>query len=247
MTFTSTPVTRLLVIGLVSASIGASMLDIKHYFYITIDTHLWRYRQLWRFFAYQLCYTNSIEVLFAAMSLYNLRVVERMWGSRKFAVSNEGTEGSERRRRGELTGHVVLPRRLLDLHIAGASRHHDGAAPSFGRALQLHARRSDANHIQYSGPVPRHGASRLQISRGDVAEHAGQRLIGRSHLVGQIVPVRHRAAPVAAAVARVSGGRLCRLDRGQRVAEWCDACIPGVLAIAWMDGRSQLSETKRRV
>ncbi|KAG6024599.1 hypothetical protein E4U41_001732 [Claviceps citrina] len=85
MTFTNAPVTRLLVLGLVSASIGASMLDVKHYFYISIDTHLWKYRQLWRLLAYQLCYTNSTEVLFAAMSLYNLRVVERMWGSRKYA------------------------------------------------------------------------------------------------------------------------------------------------------------------
>jgi membrane associated rhomboid family serine protease len=87
MTFTNAPVTRLLVLGLVSISIGASMLDVKHYFYISIDTHLWKYRQLWRLLAYQLCYTNSTEVLFAAMSFYNLRVVERMWGSRKYAVS----------------------------------------------------------------------------------------------------------------------------------------------------------------
>ncbi|KHO01950.1 uncharacterized protein MAM_00951 [Metarhizium album ARSEF 1941] len=85
MTFTNAPVTRLLVLGLVATSIGASMLDVKHYFYISIDTHLWKYRQFWRLLAYQLCYTNSTEVLFAAMSLYNLRVVERMWGSRKYA------------------------------------------------------------------------------------------------------------------------------------------------------------------
>lgn len=85
MTFTNAPVTRLLVLGLVSASIGASMLDVKHYFYISIDTHLWKYRQLWRLLAYQLCYTNSTEVLFSAISLYNLRVVERMWGPRKYA------------------------------------------------------------------------------------------------------------------------------------------------------------------
>ncbi|OAA59440.1 hypothetical protein ISF_06375 [Cordyceps fumosorosea ARSEF 2679] len=64
MTFTNTPVTRLVVLGLVSASIGASLLDMKHYTYILISPHL---------------------VLFAAMSLYNLRTVERMWGSRKYA------------------------------------------------------------------------------------------------------------------------------------------------------------------
>ncbi|KAF5006116.1 hypothetical protein FDECE_7488 [Fusarium decemcellulare] len=85
MSFTNTPVTRLGVLGLVAGSILASVLDVKHYFYIIIDTHIWRYRQFWRLLTYQLCYTNSTEVLFAAMSLYNLRIVERMWGSRKFA------------------------------------------------------------------------------------------------------------------------------------------------------------------
>ncbi|KAM5351940.1 hypothetical protein ACJ41O_004663 [Fusarium nematophilum] len=85
MSFTNAPVTRLGVLCLVAGSILASVLDVKHYFYILIDTHIWRYRQFWRLLAYQLCYTNSTEVLFAAMSLYNLRIVERMWGSRKFA------------------------------------------------------------------------------------------------------------------------------------------------------------------
>jgi hypothetical protein len=32
-------------------------------------------------------YTNSTEVLFAVVSFYQLRVIERLWGSRKFAVS----------------------------------------------------------------------------------------------------------------------------------------------------------------
>ena len=86
MSFTNAPVTRLLVLGLVGSSILASVLDIKHYLYILIDTHIWRYRQLWRLLAYQLCYTNSAEVLFGAMTLYHLRAVERMWGTRKYAV-----------------------------------------------------------------------------------------------------------------------------------------------------------------
>lgn len=84
--FANAPVTRLLVLGVVSTSIAASLLDVKHYAFILIDTHLWRYRQFWRLLSYQLCYTNSTEVLFAAMSFYNLRIVERMWGSRKYAV-----------------------------------------------------------------------------------------------------------------------------------------------------------------
>ncbi|KAK3988183.1 hypothetical protein QBC44DRAFT_329955 [Cladorrhinum sp. PSN332] len=85
MSFTSTPVTRALVVGLFAFSIAASLLDIKHYFYISIGTHILRYHQLWRVLTYQLCYTNSSEVLFAAMVLYNTRVVEQRWGSRKYA------------------------------------------------------------------------------------------------------------------------------------------------------------------
>ncbi|PHH77544.1 hypothetical protein CDD82_3468 [Ophiocordyceps australis] len=85
MTFTNAPVSRLAVLGLVSASIAASMLDMKHYFYIVIDAHLWRYRQFWRLLAYQLCCTNSADALFAAMTLYNLRAIERLWGPRKYA------------------------------------------------------------------------------------------------------------------------------------------------------------------
>ncbi len=85
--FESAPITQLLVIWTVVATILTKITDTKHYFYIQVDPHLWHYHQLWRIFIYQLCYTNSTEVLFAAMSIYNMRVIERLWGSRKYAVS----------------------------------------------------------------------------------------------------------------------------------------------------------------
>ncbi|PMD62022.1 uncharacterized protein K444DRAFT_611233 [Hyaloscypha bicolor E] len=83
--FADAPVSRSLAYGIVAASILASVTDVKHYFYIQVDPHLWRYHQLWRIFTYQLCYTNSTEVLFATMTIYNMRVIERLWGSRKYA------------------------------------------------------------------------------------------------------------------------------------------------------------------
>lgn len=86
MSFTNTPVTRSLVVGLVGTSVAATLLDAKHYFYIFADAHLWRHHQFWRAITYQLCFANSSEVLFACATLYQMRVVERMWGSRKFAV-----------------------------------------------------------------------------------------------------------------------------------------------------------------
>lgn len=87
MSFVNAPVSRLLVLGVVASSLAASLLDIKHYFYIRVDIHLWRHWQLWRLLAFQMLYTNSAELLFAAVTLYHLRVVERLWGSRKFGVS----------------------------------------------------------------------------------------------------------------------------------------------------------------
>jgi hypothetical protein len=86
MSFTGTPVTRTLVLGLVGSSIAVSLFDVKHYFYISVGTHIFQYRQTWRALIYQLCYTNSSEVLFAAMTLYNMRAIEQQWGSRKYAV-----------------------------------------------------------------------------------------------------------------------------------------------------------------
>lgn len=84
--FTNAPISRLLVIGTVLASFLATLTDTKYYFWIDVRPHLFDYNQFWRLFTWQLCYTNSTEVLFAAMTLYNLRVIERLWGSRKFAV-----------------------------------------------------------------------------------------------------------------------------------------------------------------
>ncbi|KAL3426681.1 uba domain-containing protein ucp14 [Phlyctema vagabunda] len=83
--FTDAPVSRSLAYGLVAASIVVSVTDSKHLLYIQVEPHLWRYHQAWRLLSYQACYTNSTEVLFAAMTLYNMRVIERLWGSRKFA------------------------------------------------------------------------------------------------------------------------------------------------------------------
>ncbi|KAJ9618660.1 hypothetical protein H2203_008864 [Taxawa tesnikishii (nom. ined.)] len=89
--FTSAPITRFLVVGVVVCSMLASITDTKYYFWIAVKPHLRDYRQLWRLLTWQLCYTNSTEVLFAAMTLYQLRVIERLWGSRKFVFPTVDT------------------------------------------------------------------------------------------------------------------------------------------------------------
>jgi len=155
--FANAPVSRSLAYGIVAASILASILDVKHYFYIQVDPHLWRYHQLWRIFTYQLCYTNSTEVLFATMTIYNMRVIERLWGSRKYAVSS------------------LHPSRCSIAHIPAVVHHsklllHDShpthtpspnsPTPLF-QQLQLYPRGMYTPYIRHSGTIPRRDSTRL--------------------------------------------------------------------------------------
>jgi len=85
--FSNAPLSKYLVMAVVAGSLVASITDTKHLLFILVRPHITDYRQLWRCMTWPLAYTNSTEVLFAAMTLYQLRVIERLWGSRKFAVS----------------------------------------------------------------------------------------------------------------------------------------------------------------
>ncbi|KAF2812103.1 uncharacterized protein BDZ99DRAFT_496620 [Mytilinidion resinicola] len=83
--FTNAPVSRFLVFWVVTGALLASLTDTRYYLHIEVVPHLWGYGQWWRAVSWVACYTNSSEVLFAAMTFYHLRVIERLWGSRKFA------------------------------------------------------------------------------------------------------------------------------------------------------------------
>ncbi|PNS16676.1 hypothetical protein CAC42_4640 [Sphaceloma murrayae] len=82
--FSNAPISRTLLVCVVVSSILASLTDTKYYFWIAVKPHLRDYHQWWRLLTWQACYTNSTEVLFAAMTLYQLRIIERLWGTRKF-------------------------------------------------------------------------------------------------------------------------------------------------------------------
>jgi hypothetical protein len=155
--FADAPVSRSLAYGIVAASILASVTDVKHYFYIQVDPHLWRYHQLWRIFTYQLCYTNSTEVLFAAMTIYNMRVIERLWGSRKYAVSHLQPSGSSIANISVVFRHSQLL--LRDPPTTHASRL-NSPTPLLEQ-LQLHPRRMYAPYICHSGTIPRSDSTRL--------------------------------------------------------------------------------------
>ncbi|EKG13275.1 Protein of unknown function DUF3328 [Macrophomina phaseolina MS6] len=83
--FTNAPVTKFLVFYTVASAFLASITDSQYLLYIQVVPHLWVHRQFWRLLTWQACFANSTEVLFAAMTFYHLRVIERLWGSRKFA------------------------------------------------------------------------------------------------------------------------------------------------------------------
>ncbi|KAK3676078.1 hypothetical protein LTR78_004270 [Recurvomyces mirabilis] len=83
--FTNAPISQALVAAVVLLPFLATLADAKYYLWLEVRPHLLDYHQFWRLFTWPLCYTNSTEVLFAAMTFYQLRVIERLWGSRKFA------------------------------------------------------------------------------------------------------------------------------------------------------------------
>ncbi|KAK6435423.1 hypothetical protein LTR95_008393 [Oleoguttula sp. CCFEE 5521] len=83
--FTNAPVSQALVVATVAGAIVASLTDTKYFLWIEVRPHLLDYLQYWRLLTWPLVFTNSTEVLFGTMTLYQLRVIERLWGSRKFA------------------------------------------------------------------------------------------------------------------------------------------------------------------
>jgi membrane associated rhomboid family serine protease len=82
--FMNTPITKSLILSLISTSLVASIADLKHLLPIRPTPHLYPYLQFWRLCTWQIAYTSSTDLLFATLLLYQFRVLERLWGSRKF-------------------------------------------------------------------------------------------------------------------------------------------------------------------
>ena len=82
--FANTPVTKCLVLSLIATTLVASIADIKYLLPIRPAPHLYPYLQVWRLGTWQMAYTSSADLLFASLLLYHFRVLERLWGSRKF-------------------------------------------------------------------------------------------------------------------------------------------------------------------
>ncbi|ORY83187.1 hypothetical protein BCR37DRAFT_298217 [Protomyces lactucae-debilis] len=81
----NTPFTKLVLGGILVNSTVASILDVKHLFHIQLVPHILGQSQFWRIAVWQGLYANAGEVLFGAIALYNLRILERLMGTRRFA------------------------------------------------------------------------------------------------------------------------------------------------------------------
>jgi len=82
--FHHTPITRTLLFTLILTSLLSTLTSTKPYFHLQIHPHILGQHQFSRIPLFQLLYANSGELLFASLLLYHLRLLERLFGSRKY-------------------------------------------------------------------------------------------------------------------------------------------------------------------
>ncbi|KAG9946988.1 hypothetical protein KCU85_g6113, partial [Aureobasidium melanogenum] len=158
--FSNAPLSKYLVMAVVAASLMASITDTKHLFWIMVRPHIFDYRQFWRCLTWPLVYTNSTEVLFSAMTLYQLRIIERLWGSRKFASFLLAT----------LPYTVLLPPLLLVLIIRPLSFYNINYLPAgptaivFALLAQYHAAIPYMYKYQLSANESPHSSSAITLT-----------------------------------------------------------------------------------
>ena len=78
--------TKYVLTSIIASSTFTSLLTLKPYTHIQIVPHLLHQWQWWRIPVWMASYSNAGEVLFACLAVYNLRGLERIFGSRKYAV-----------------------------------------------------------------------------------------------------------------------------------------------------------------
>lgn len=79
------PVTKTLLVGLVAGTIVINSAEQRGW--IDMGAAIRDKAGLGRLVGTQLCYPNTNEMLFGMILCYNLRVLERVWGSVRYGVS----------------------------------------------------------------------------------------------------------------------------------------------------------------
>ncbi|KAF7722722.1 hypothetical protein EC973_002815 [Apophysomyces ossiformis] len=84
--FYNVPITKLLVLSIGGCSILAAMLDFKPLLHLQLSPHLTIHHQFWRLITSHCAFANSGEMFFGTLLLYTMRVIERQYGSAKYAA-----------------------------------------------------------------------------------------------------------------------------------------------------------------
>ena len=184
--FTNAPLTRLLVVLTISLAFLASLTATKPYLPLAIRPHLLDYHQYWRLLTWPLAYTNSTEVLFAGMTFYQLRVIERLWGTRKFGVCQHNTptttkhpvylcsniESNDASKNLRLTGRsAVLPHNHSPLHNPPPTpAPHPPAAPLFQQD-KLPPLRPHLPRLRPASTIPLRHPVDIQVPRHHISDH----------------------------------------------------------------------------
>lgn len=192
--FTNAPVTKFLVFYTVAAAFVASITDSQYLLYIQVVPHLWVHRQFWRLLTWQACFANSTEVLFAAMTFYHLRVIERLWGSRKFASFIVST----------LPYTTLLPPLILALVVRPLTFNHANYLPAGPTPLLF------AILAQYHASIPRIYRYKLTTkapadNNGSTANAAGQQRSGLDASVTLSSKTLHYLLPIQLALSALPG------------------------------------------
>ncbi|CAO3662286.1 unnamed protein product [Rhizopus stolonifer] len=67
-------------------SVSASILGLNPYFHLQLTPHITTQYQFWRVFTSHIAFNNSGDFLFGTLLLYMLRVIERHYGTAKYAA-----------------------------------------------------------------------------------------------------------------------------------------------------------------
>ncbi|CDS13354.1 hypothetical protein LRAMOSA05532 [Lichtheimia ramosa] len=84
--FYNVPVTKFLMLFIGSCSLLASILNYKQIFHLQLSPHITIHHQFWRLVTSHCAFTNSGELFFGLLLLYSMRVIERQFGSPKYAA-----------------------------------------------------------------------------------------------------------------------------------------------------------------
>ncbi|KAH9258803.1 hypothetical protein BASA81_002867 [Batrachochytrium salamandrivorans] len=83
---THAPVSKTLLLVVIINSLVASISDTRSRFHLQLFPHLFPQNQFWRLISCHFVFSSSAEILFGSFLIYQFRLLERHWGSPKFAA-----------------------------------------------------------------------------------------------------------------------------------------------------------------